>query len=327
MEISRKQRAKINKVIKPFYITSNYLGTGLKGLLIFYSDYFARRRYPIQHFLPKFSSYRDRLTILFNAHNKKFGYASKRRPVTWKFYGYQLSTKYGHKKERKELKRKRKKERERRQKLSIRRNRSEKQQPVVVNALNESHKNDKIEDGTILLESSSSNSVEQNLDETHQNSVEKNVQQIETSTNHNGNDTVTIGLPKENYSYANVDTNDDEFDDEQVDNIWDLDIQEVAALITENGNDEKQLTEGMCQTKYRNSKHLVFGLKSRVKNMIFLHYSFSLQSMQFFLFKFDILSADDTNEDSLSNQNHHDEDGEISFSDSGPSNLSGICTF
>lgn len=253
MYISKKQRAKINNLIKPFYITSNYLETGLQSLLKFYSNYFARRRYPIQHFLPKFSNYRDtyRLTILFNAYNKKYGYAKKIRPITWIFYGDILLTKYGHKKKRKELKRKRKKKR--RQKHSTRRNQSEKSiaAVVVVNAINESHKNDDKDKITIVLESSSSNSIEQSLDENHQNPVEENAQQIETSTNHseneneNENDTVTIELPKENHSDGNVDGKDDEFDDEPVDNIWNLDIQEVAALITENGNDENQLTEGM----------------------------------------------------------------------------------
>lgn len=249
MYISRKQRANINNVLKPFYLTSNYLDTGLQSLLNFYSKYFARRRYPIQHFLPKYSNCREtyRLTILYNAYNKKYGYAKKRRPVTWIFYGDILLTKYGHKKQRKELKRKRKKKRERSQKTSARRNQSEK--PVDVNALNESHKNHN-NDSIVVLESSASNSVQQNPDENHENHNEEDAQKIEKSTNHNGNDAVTIELPNENQSDANVlgaeDTKDDEFNDEPVDNIWNLDIQEVAALITENGNDdEKQLTEGM----------------------------------------------------------------------------------
>lgn len=252
MYISRKQRANINNVLKPFYLTSNYLDTGLQSLLNFYSKYFARRRFPIQHFLPKYSN-PTRLTILFNAYNKKYGYAKKRRPVTWIFYGDILLTKYGHKKQRKELKRKRKKRRKRRQKNSTRRNQPEKS--IVVNALNESHKKDSSD--SIVVESSASKSVEQNPDvENDQNHSEKDAQQIEKSPNHNGSDTVTIESRKEHHSDANViNTKDDEFNDEPVDNIWNLDIQEVAALITENGNDdEKQLTEG----RYKNQTNAFF---------------------------------------------------------------------
>lgn len=255
MYISKKQRANINNVLKPFYLTSNYLDTGLQSLLNFYAKYFARRRYPIQHFLPKYANCRDtyRLTILFSAYNKKYGYAKKRRPATWIFYGDILLTKYGHKKQRKELKRKRKKKRKRRQKKSTHHNQSEKS--IVVNALNESHKNDDNNERISELESSASNSVEQNPDENHQNhrSTENDdaQQPDEKTANHNENETVTIDVPEENDSDANVsNTKDDEFSDEPVDNIWNLDIQEVAALITENGNDdEKQLTEGIKSNK------------------------------------------------------------------------------
>lgn len=250
MYISRRQRANINNVLKPFYLTSNYLDTGIESLLNFYAKYFARRRHPIQHFLPKYSNCHDtyRLTILYNAYNKKYGYARKRSPTTWIFYGDIVLTKYGHKKQRKELKRKRKKRRKRRQKNSNRHNQLEK--PAGVNAPNESHKEDN-NDPTIESESESSalasNSVEQNLDGIHRDHIENDAPQIEKSPNNDGSGTVTTELPEENRSDANVSTKEDELSDEPVDNIWNLDIQEVAALTTENGNDENQLTEGMCQ--------------------------------------------------------------------------------
>lgn len=239
MYISRKQRANINNVLKPFYLTSNYLDTGIQSLLNFYAKYFARRRYPIQHFLPKYSNCRDtyRLTILFNAYNKKYGYAKKHRPTTWTFYGDILLTKYGHKKQRKELKRKRKKKRKRHQKNSERRKKSEKQAA----AYNQLHKNDN-NDSLIEVDASTSasNSVEQDLVKSHQNHIVNDGQQIEKSPN--GCEPVTFELPKD----ANASTKDDEFNDEPDDNIWDLDIQEVAALITENGkDDEKQPNGGM----------------------------------------------------------------------------------
>lgn len=243
MYITRRQRARINKVLKPFYLTSNYLETGLQSLVKFYAKYFAERRYPIRYFLPKFSSYREtyRLTILFNAYNRKYGYAKRRRPETWLFYGDKLLTKYGHKKKRIELKRKRRRRRKLREKQFLRRNRAAQKSAVVHNLSIESHKNDTNKDNIIILESSSSsNCIEQNP-------IEENAQQIKISApNYNENiDAVTIELPKESHSDANVNTRDDEFGDEPVDNIWNLDIQEVAALITENGNDENQLTEGM----------------------------------------------------------------------------------
>lgn len=249
MYISKRQRANINNVLKPFYLTSNYLDTGIQSLLNFYSKYFARRRHPIQHFLPKYSNCHDtyRLTILYNAYNKKYGYAKRRRPTTWIFYGDILLTKYGHKKQRKELKRKRKKRRKRRQKNSNHRTQTEK--PAVANASNESHKidnNDRINESEESASASASKSVEQNLDENHRDHIDNEAPLTESSPNNNGNDTVTVELPEESHSDAIRNTKEDEFSDEPVDNIWNLDIQEVAALITENGNDdEKQPNEGM----------------------------------------------------------------------------------
>lgn len=109
-----------------------------------------------------------------------------------------------------------------------------------------------------MLEFSALNIVEQNPDENHQNQknhIEKDAaQQSDQLAKHNGNETVTIELPNENHSDADenvINTKDDEFNDEPVDNIWNLDIQEVAALITENGkDDEKQLTEGIKSNKF-----------------------------------------------------------------------------
>lgn len=252
MYISRKQRALIKTKVHPACVlTSNYLGTDLQKLLQYHSEYFARRYHPIRHFLPEHKNFRHPiwLTILFNAYIKRFGYAKKLRPKNWIFYGNLLLTRYGHKKQRKERKRKRERERERkrRERQSKRRNRSEK--PVFNETLNETHKKtDK--DCTIVLESSSSNSVEQSLENNCEN------QHVETTVaeNHNQNDdTVTRELPKEisdsdkntSNEKDSADDGDDEFGDETVDNIWNLDIQEVAALITESGNDENQLIEGI----------------------------------------------------------------------------------
>lgn len=241
MYISRKQRAIINSAVKPFYITSNYLGTGLQNLLKFYSKYFARRRCLVQHFLPTYKNCRDtyHLSILFNAYNKKGGYAKKCRPTTWIFYRNVLLTKYGHKKQKKELKQKRKKERKRRQKQSTRVNRSEKSP----NPLNELHKKANA-DCVIVLESSSSNGAEANSKENQENHAEKNDQQTEILANHNENETVTAELTNAKQS-DEIAGKEIEFGDETVDNIWNLDIQEVAALITESVNDEKQLNEGI----------------------------------------------------------------------------------
>lgn len=244
MYISKKLRARINAAVQPYYITTNYLGSDLEKLLILYSKYFARCRYHIRHFQPKYKLCGDlSLVILFNAFKKKYGYDNGIRPINWVFYGNILLTKYGYKKQRKEqklLRRKRKRERKRRQKeQSTRHNQTKKS---VDDASNETHKKAE-KNGVIILEPSLSNRREQDPEKTLKNHADGK------PTNENENDTLTAELSKENTT-ADTDTNTnekvDEFDDETVDNIWNLDIQEVAALITESGNDEKQLTdEGM----------------------------------------------------------------------------------
>lgn len=234
MYISKKQRAIINAAVKPFYITSNYLGAGLQNLLKFYSKYFAQLRYNIVHYSPTYKNYRHRhyLTVASNAFVRKGGYAKKRRPDTWTFYGNILLTKYGQKKQKQELKRRRK--RARRQKKAN----NKKQQ----NAPNKStHKlNDK--ECIIISESSTSNPNDvaknpQNVDEKRcaNEEVSKPADEIATD------DTQKSDLSHENCSDSNA--GKDDYDDETVDNIWNLDIQEVAALITESGNDDNQLSE------------------------------------------------------------------------------------
>lgn len=69
-----------------------------------------------------------------------------------------------------------------------------------------------------------------------------------------------------------------------------------------------------------------FGLKKMIliKHEVFFTMKFFNVFVFSFSIEFKISAADDTNEDSVSNQNHHNKDGEISLSDSGPSTQSGI---
>lgn len=102
MYITAKQHAIIDQALKPGYISSNYLGTDLQNIINYFSKYFARRHYAIQHFLP---AYKKRpngrcLTILFNAYHKKYGFGKKSsvRRTTWEFLDVPCLTKYGRKK-------------------------------------------------------------------------------------------------------------------------------------------------------------------------------------------------------------------------------------
>lgn len=229
MYISKKQRAIINSAVKPFYITSNYLGPGLKNLLKYYSKYFAQRRFSLVHFLPDFKNAKTSyiLTVLFQTFVKKGGFAKKRRPITWTFYGNILLTKYGRKKQQKNLKRKRKLAR--RQRLCAKQNETICQQPEEIQ-----------KEIISIIESSSNDSVVDNYEvnshaQIKPNSIPANV--AETKTNE-----ATTEFPKE----CNLDSNVARIDsggDDAVDNIWNLDIQEVAELITESGTDDKQLSE------------------------------------------------------------------------------------
>ncbi|XP_031631144.1 uncharacterized protein LOC116345684 [Contarinia nasturtii] len=120
MRISNKQRAIINSAVKPLKITSNYLGPGLQNLIKYYTKYFTKRRFSIVHHLPAYknSKYNYILTVLFNAYVQKGGFAKKRHPHTWRFYGNTLLTKYGRKEQHKELKKKRKKVRRQKKKTT-----------------------------------------------------------------------------------------------------------------------------------------------------------------------------------------------------------------
>lgn len=217
LRISNKQRAIINLAVKPFKITSNYLGTGLQNLIKYYTKYFSKRRYSIVHLLPAYKNSRNNvvLTVLFNSFVQKGGFATIRRPLTWNFYGNVLQTKYGRKKQRKEIKKERKKAR-----LQKSNDATDKQSDVEI-----------IED-TIATHSTVSESNENNQDET----IEANT----TVPAAHPNSTVTQDIPN-NTSEKETEKEKIDLDDEIVNNIWNLDIQKVAALITE--TDENQLSE------------------------------------------------------------------------------------
>lgn len=249
--VSRKQRANINLVLKPFYVTSRCFDSGIRSSVNFYSKYFARRRHPIRHFLPKYSICLDtfRLTILFNAYKKKFGYAKKRRPTTWIFCGNVLLTKYGHKKQQKKLKLKREKRRKRRQRQT---SHNQFKKSAIAKASNELRENNNNNVRIIVSESpaSASKSVEQSIDENDHNHMENDAS-IEILPDHDGMHSVQIEMPEENRSDANVNMKEDEFSAEPIDNIWNLDIQEVAALITENGGIKPNNTFFLYQVNCR----------------------------------------------------------------------------
>lgn len=250
MHISKKQRAIINSAVKPFYITSNYLGPGLQNLLKQYSRYFAQRRFSIRHFLPTYkTTVRNnyQLTVRFNGFFKKGGFAKKRRPTTTTFYGNTLLTKYGRKKQKKNLKRARKKAK--REKRSAEQTAETCQQPAkspkeIINVA-ESSSND----SAVEPNQESCQAQEQTEEHVPTKSTEpiepiESIEQIEDTSQSaipTEIDTIDNVLPNESNSDSNAEKTD--LGDDTVDNIWNLDIQEVAALITESGNDEKQLSE------------------------------------------------------------------------------------
>lgn len=219
MRISNKQRAIINSAVKPFKITSNYLGPGLQNLIKYYTKYFTKRRFTIVHLLPAYKKLNSHiLTVLFNTFLPKGGYAKKRRPVTWRFYGNILLTKYGRRKQRKEQKKKRKKIRHQKS--------SEDVQPNVPN--NEISPKNIVTD--IDTDSNEKSTV---VDDNDVFEVDLTPADTDESSN--------VAPNNINDAEANKDKNISS--DENVDNIWNLDIQEVAALITEGENDEKQLNK------------------------------------------------------------------------------------
>lgn len=235
MHISKKQRAIINSAVKPFYITSNYLGAGLQNLLNYYSKYFAHRRFSIAHFLPTYKNTRNTylLTIQFNALFKKGGFAKKRRPITWTFYGNKLLTKYGRKKQKKQLKRKRKKAR--RQKL------------CAYRKISTDQTNHGVDKNSIVncVESSSNDNTTEN---SKSNCDDESIAQIAIPANRDETDKVITDILNETNSESNTEKID--FGDDTVDNIWNLDIQEVAALITEGEADEKPENESMIDVSF-----------------------------------------------------------------------------
>ncbi|XP_055324553.1 uncharacterized protein LOC129579058 isoform X1 [Sitodiplosis mosellana] len=224
MRISNKQRAIINTAVKPFKITSNYLGPGFQNLIKYYAKYFTKRRFAIVHFLPTYKKLNSHiLTVLFNKILTKGGYAKKRRPVTWRFYGNVLLTKYGRRKQRREQKKKRKKAR--RQKSSTP---SKDTKPKTT--------------GPTADTSTAPHLVVTDIDtDSNENSNDDVIEIISKPAEARKNGTEAPNKPNAN----DVEANKDKIisSDEIVDNIWDLDIQEVAALITEGETDEKQPTE------------------------------------------------------------------------------------
>lgn len=229
MRISNKQRAIINSAVKPFKITSNYLGPGLQNLIKYHAKYFTKRRFTIVHFLPTYKKLNSHiLTVLFNKIFAKGGYAKRRRPVTWRFYGNILLTKYGRRKQRREQKKKRKKARcqesnalpsEDAKSTTIPISNSS-VTPQLVDSDIDTDSNEKINDDVIEI-------ISKPVDEQEDSS---------TATSSNPNDTTDAESNKDKPSS----------NDEIVDNIWNLDIQEVAALITEGTEgeiDENQSTE------------------------------------------------------------------------------------
>lgn len=230
MWISKRQRATINSAVKPFNITSNYLGPGLQKLIKYYSKYFATRRFSIVHFLPAYKNSRSNhfLTVIFNKFLHKGGFAKKRRPITWKFYGNILLTKYGKKKQQKQAKKKRNTQYQPKSSAT----------PLIQPIENED-KSIEVQNSQDEIDCNAHGAaaIELHSEQSNQDSVEN---RPETSA--------LIDTCKNSEITPNsADMVDDSencienlcFDDEAVDNIWNLDLQKVAALITEGGTDEK----------------------------------------------------------------------------------------
>lgn len=219
MRISNKQRAIINSAVKPFKITSNYLGTGLQNLIKYYTKYFTKRRFTIVHLLPAYKKLNSHiLTVLFNTYLPKGGYAKKRRPLTWRFYGNILLTKYGRRKQRKEQKKKRKKVCRQKSNVSSKdtvpirpSSRTSAATPLVLSDI-ESDSNGKSNDDVTEITSDTNESSTAATDDPDIN----NVSMIKDKTNSS---------------------------EESTKNIWEIDIQDVAALIGEDETIGRQTTQ------------------------------------------------------------------------------------
>lgn len=228
MLISNKQRAKVNSAAKPIGITTNFLGPGLQYLLKYYTKYYLKRRFSIVQYLTAYKNSKSSyiLTIRFNKLVQKGGFAKKRLPLTWNFYGNVLLTKYGKKKQQKDLKNK--------QIKALR-------QKSTIETIDITDKPIEVE---IIEDSVESNveSNEKNIDETIE--TRETVEVRETVETGDKTSIVTPINPNDlNEKVAETNKEKSSLDDEIVDNIWNLDIQEVAALIVGSELDEKQASE------------------------------------------------------------------------------------
>lgn len=237
MRISNKQRAIINSAVKPYKITSNYLGPGVQNLIKYYANYYIKRRFAIVHFVAAYKKLHSHiLTVLFNKISAKGGYAKRRRPVTWRFYGNILLTKYGRRKQCREQKKKRKKAR--RQKSKDAKSTTKpisnvSAAPQLVATDIDIDSNEKIDDDVIEI-------ISKPVDEAEDSS---------TATSSNPSDATDAEANKDKPTS----------NDEIVDNIWNLDLQEVAALITEGTEgeiDDKQSTESELNDREKNTNRL-----------------------------------------------------------------------
>lgn len=222
MLISKRQRAKINTAVKPFKITSNYLGPGFQKLVKFYSKYFARRRFKVKHFLPAYKNFRNHhfLTVIHNKFINKGGFAKKSRATTWTFYGNILLTKYGKRKQQKEAKNKRKISRQLKHSIKPQTKANQEKPSATLN------KDDSNASLPILEQSNQESIVEQPETSTILAESCTNDETLQNTCSNNANDS-------ENAIEKSC------FDDEAIDNIWNLDLQKVAALITDSGTDDK----------------------------------------------------------------------------------------
>lgn len=102
IRLSKKQCAIINAAVKPFELTSRYIGSRVQKILEYHSKYFIQRRHTIICSAPVHNNNNHFLTLLYNKKlSQKGGFIKKLERSTWNFYGISLQTKYGKKQHRK----------------------------------------------------------------------------------------------------------------------------------------------------------------------------------------------------------------------------------
>lgn len=249
MRLSKKQHAILNWAVRPFKLTTNILGAGLEKLTGYYAKYYAKRRISFMHQKPAYKNctHRHYLTVRYNRIVRRFGYSRLfyPRPSKWTFYGNEVLTKYGHRQNKKRQKWQKKRARKRRLKRKEQKERD--RQAKVQKALDKP-----VAFVCLSDDSNSEQKKHENVEELNSTDAQDTAETVPIVENtQQAAPVAPVVLPThEDSLHANDDAlypddleKDTDADGDVIDNIWNLDIQKVAAIITENAPDDNPLDE------------------------------------------------------------------------------------